>query len=98
MVFLAYIFIILKCVIYGTSVFFTDTLSENVDVLDILALRFLISFIVLYLLKIFKIVKINVGVKDIFKKTERSNYIKSLLLAAILNLCFICFLKHGVFL
>lgn len=83
MVFLAYIFIILKCVIYGTSVFFTGFLSENVDILDILALRFLISFIVLYLLKIFKIVKINVGVKDIFKKTERSNYIKSLLLAAI---------------
>ena len=83
MVFLAYLFTILKYVIYGTSVFFTGSLSENVDVLDILALRFLISFIVLYFLKIFKIIKINVGIKDIFKKTERSKYIKSLLLAAI---------------
>lgn len=83
MVFLAYLFTILKYVIYGTSVFFTGSLSENVDVLDILALRFLISFIVLYFLKIFKIIKINVGIKDIFKKTERSKHIKSLLLAAI---------------
>lgn len=83
MVFLAYLFTILKYVIYGTSVFFTGSLSENVDVLDILALRFLISLIVLYILKIFKIIKINVGIKDIFKKTERSKYIKSLLLAAI---------------
>lgn len=83
MVFLAYLFTILKYVIYGTSVFFTGSLSENVDVLDILALRFLISFIVLYILKIFKIIKINVGIKDIFKKTERSKHIKSLLLAAI---------------
>lgn len=83
MVYLAYLFTILKYVIYGTSVFFTGSLSENVDVLDILALRFLVSFVVLYLLKIFRIVKINVGVKDVFKKTERSKYIKSLLLAAI---------------
>ena len=83
MVFLAYLFTILKNVIYGTSVFFTGALSENVDILDILALRFLISFIVLYFLKIFKIIKINVDIKDVFKKTERSNHIKSLLLAAI---------------
>ena len=83
MVFLAYLFTVLKNVIYGTSVYFTGSLSENVDVLDILAIRFLISFIVLYLLKVFKIVKINVGIKDVCGKTKRSKYIKSLLFAAI---------------
>ena len=82
MTFLAYLFAVLKSIIYGTSVFFTGTLSENVDVLDILAIRFLISFLVLYLLKIFKIVKIDVGIKDVFGKTERSGYLKSMMLAA----------------
>lgn len=83
MVFLAYLFTILKNIIYGTSVFFTGSLSENVDVLDILSLRFLLSFIVMYLFKTFKILKIGVGVRDIFGKTERSKYIKSLILAAL---------------
>lgn len=83
MVFLAYLFTILKNVIYGTTVFFTGSLSENVDILDILAIRFLISFIVIYFFKIFKIAKINVGLKDVFKKTDRSGYIKSLLLASL---------------
>ena len=83
MIFLAYLFTVLKNIIYGTSIFFTDSLSENVDILDILALRFLLSFLVLYLLKTFKIIKINVGVIDLIGKTERSKYAKSLLLAAI---------------
>lgn len=83
MTYLAYLFTVLKNIIYGTSVFFTGTLSENVDVLDILALRFMLSFAVLYLLKVLKIIKINVGIKDIFCKTERSKFIKSLLLAAV---------------
>ncbi len=83
MTFLAYLFTVLKNIIYGTSVFFTGDLSENVDVLDILAIRFLMSFLALYLLKIFKIVKIDVGLKDVFGKTKRSKYIKSLMLAAI---------------
>lgn len=83
MTFLAYLFTVLKNVIYGSSVFFTDTLTHNVDVLDILAIRFLLSFLVLYLLKSLKIVKINVGLKDVIGKTDRSIYIKSLLLAAI---------------
>ena len=48
------LFGILKNVIYGASVFFTGALSDNVDVLDILAIRFLLSFAVLYLLKILK--------------------------------------------
>ena len=83
MVFLAYFFTILKNIIYGASVYFTDLLSENVDVIDILAIRFLISFIVLYLLKSLKLVKIKVGIKDVFLKTESSKYIRPLILAAL---------------
>jgi hypothetical protein len=76
--FLAFIFLILKNVIYGTSVFFTSSLSSSVDVLDILALRFLMSFLTLFLLKQAKIIKINVGLKDVFKPTEHHTYIKNL--------------------
>ena len=83
MIFLAYLFTILKNVIYGASVIFTGTLSDNVDVLDILSIRFILSFAVFYILRTLKIVKINVGFKDILGKTERSKYIKSLLFAAI---------------
>lgn len=82
MIFLTYFFTILKSVIYGLSVFFTSGLSENCDVLDILALRFLMSFAVLWLLKITKIVKINVGLGDFFK-SERPKFLPSLLLAAL---------------
>lgn len=80
---IVYLFAFLKNTIYGVSVFFTSELSNAVDVLDILALRFLMSFVVFVLLKASKIVKINVGIKDLCGKTERSKYIKSLLLAAV---------------
>jgi drug/metabolite transporter (DMT)-like permease len=80
---IVYAMAFLKNVIYGMSVFFTGSLSGSVDVLDILALRFLMSFFVLFLLKTLKIIKINVGVKDIIGRTDRSKYIKSLLLAAL---------------
>ena len=83
MTLLAYLFTVLKNVIYGSSVYFTGALNENVDVLDILAIRFLISFVVLYLLKVSKIIKINVGLRDVLGKTERSAYAKDLLRAAI---------------
>ena len=80
---LAFLYMILKNVIYGTSVFFTGSLSESVDVLDILALRFLMSFAVFFLLKQTRILKINVGIRDVFQKTERHPYVKHLLLAAV---------------
>lgn len=80
---LAYIFAVLKYVIYGTSVIFTGSLTKSCDVLDILSIRFLISFLVLWLLKVTKVIRINVGLKDIFKKTERSPYVKNLVLAAL---------------
>lgn len=80
---IVYLCAFLKNVIYGTSVFFTGKLTASVDVVDVLALRFLMSFVVLFILKSTKIINVNVGVKDFFVKNERSIYIKSLLLTAI---------------
>ena len=62
--FIVYSFAVLKSVIYGLSVFFTGKLTSSVDVLDVLALRFILSFSVLWLLKILKILKIEIGIKD----------------------------------
>ena len=83
MLFLAYLFAVLKSTIYGLSIFFTKALTENVDVIDILALRFLLSFVVIFLLKITRVFKINVGVKDFFKKNDRTPFLKSLFLTAL---------------
>ena len=82
MAFFAYLLLIIKNIIYGSSVYFTEVLSESVDVLDILAIRFLISFLMLFSLKSLKIAKINVGIKDVFWKTEHSKHMKLLMLAA----------------
>lgn len=83
---LAYILTFLKNAIYGTTNFFTKGLNANdIDAIDILALRFLLSFVVLWLLKITKIIKINVGIKDVFQNTERHQFIKPLLLAALFS-------------
>lgn len=83
---LAYIFAFLKNAIYGTTNFFTKGLnSNNIDAIDILALRFLLSFVVLFLLKSTKIIKIEVGVKDVFQKTERHQFIRPLFLAALFS-------------
>ncbi|MBR5536650.1 MAG: DMT family transporter [Clostridia bacterium] len=80
---LAYIFTILKNVIYGSSVYFTSTLSNSVDVLDLLSLRFLMAFTVLFLLKTTGVLKIRVGVRDIFRPTERHPFVRPLLLSAL---------------
>lgn len=81
--FLAYLFLILKSVIYGTTPFFTIELSKSCDTLDILALRFLLSFVVMWLLKTLKIIKIDVGARDLLLRTERRPFMKNLLLTAI---------------
>jgi len=83
MTFLAYLFSILKYVIYGSSVFFTGALTQSTDVLDVLSLRFLMSFAVLWILKVTRIVKINVGIKSIFVKNERTPHIRTLIFAAL---------------
>ena len=80
---LAYLFAILKGIIYGSTVFFTGQLLESTDVLDVLALRFLMSFAVMWLLKVIRVWKIEVSAKDFFVKNPRTPYIKSLLLAAL---------------
>ena len=83
---LAYLLTFLKNAIYGTTNFFTKGLNaNNLDAIEILALRFLLSFVILWILKITKIVKINVGIKDVIKKTERHNFIKPLFLAALFS-------------
>ncbi len=83
MIILVYILTFLKNAIYGLSVFFTGSLVESTGVLDILALRFLLSFVVLEFLKQTKILKIRIGIKDYLGKTERSKYFKPLLLSAL---------------
>ena len=83
---LAYLFTFLKNAIYGTTNFFTKGLNGNeIDAIEILALRFLLSFVILWLLKVTKLVKINVGVKDIFTSTEKHEFIKPLLLTALFS-------------
>ena len=83
MIVLPYFLAILKYVIYGSSVFFTSSLTESCDVLDVLALRFLLSFVVMWGLKITGILKIKVGIKEVFVRGNRSSAIRSLILTAI---------------
>jgi len=80
---MVYILAFLKYAIYGTSVFFTGALEESAGVLDILSLRFLMSFVFMWLMKVIGIIKIKIGVKDFFLKNERRPYMKSILLAAL---------------
>lgn len=81
--FLVILFSILKNAIYGLSVFFTGNLTNSIDILDLLALRFIISFLALFILKCTKLIKIEIGVKDIFCQTSRSKHMKTLLLTGI---------------
>ena len=70
MSFLVFLCAILKNVIYGLSVFFVGSLTDNVDVLDVLALRYIISFAALSLLRAFGIIKISVRFKDFFDRNS----------------------------
>lgn len=80
---LAYLFLFLKGVIYGSTPYFTGALSKSCDVLDILALRFLLSLCVMWLLKSVKLIKIDVGIKNFIKKEHRLPKIRYLLLAGL---------------
>lgn len=81
--FLAYLFALLKSVIYGTTYLFTGNLTETVDVLDILALRFLLSMLIFWLLKVTRVCKIRVGLRQLFTKNEHTPYLKNLILTAL---------------
>lgn len=80
---LAYLFLLMKGIIYGLTPYFTGELSEAYDVLDILALRFLLSLCAMWLLKSLKIVKIGVGIKNFIKKEQRLPNLNYLLLAGL---------------
>ena len=80
---LAYPFLLLKSIIYGSTPYFTGELSESCDVLDILALRFLLSLVAMWLLKSLRIIKIDVGVKNLLRKEHRPPNFRYLLLAGL---------------
>ena len=81
---LAYIFAVLKNVVYGTTVFFTGSLTESTDVMDVLALRFLMSFAVMWLLKTLRVIKVDVKATDLFKKDcPRHSFMLALLLTGL---------------
>lgn len=85
--------IVLKGIIYGLSVLVTASLTDTVDVLDLLSLRYIITFSVLLLLRCCKIIKINVRFRDILKKcTERKN-LGILLMAGIFEPVLTIFLE-----
>ena len=80
---LAYLFLLLKSVIYGSTPYFTGELSESCDVLDILALRFLLSLFAMWLLKVTGIIRVNVGLRSIIKKAHRPPNLRYILLAGL---------------
>ena len=80
---LAYLFALLKSIIYGSTVFFTGQLTASVDVLDVLALRFLMTFVFMWLLKVMRIIRIGVSVKDFFVRNPRTPHMRSILLAGL---------------
>ena len=81
--FVIYLCAVLKNVIYGSSIFFTSKLSQSTDVLDILALRFLMSFVVMFILKQVKIIKVNISFKDFAKKSPKHKIMISLALTGL---------------
>lgn len=85
MKFFAYLAIVVKNIILGLSIFFTAKLTESTDVFDVLALRFIMSFVVLWLLKMLGILKVTVGIRDFFGKGKHSHNIKYVIIAAIVD-------------
>lgn len=80
---MSYLFAILKNVVYGTSVYFTGALTESTDVLDVLALRFLLSFIVMWMLKSLRVIQVRVSFREALKSKESLVEMKTVLLAAL---------------
>lgn len=83
---IVFICCLVRNIIYGSSVLFTGKLTDTVNVFDVLALRFLMSFIVLWLLKSTKLLNIKVGIKELLGKgqeNDRKTYIKTVILSAV---------------
>lgn len=66
-VFLAYICAITNAVIVGLSFLFTKTAVNESNPIDTLAFRFTVAFITVFLLIIFKVVKVNIRIKSYYK-------------------------------
>ena len=62
---MVYLLIVFKYIIYGSTVFFTSSLLESTDVLDVLALRFLLSGVVFGVLIATRIIKVNFKGKNL---------------------------------
>ena len=56
---LAYLMVICKCVIYGSSILFTGALLKSTDVMDVLALRFLLSAVAFLLLALVGVIHVD---------------------------------------
>lgn len=80
---MAYLCAILKNVVYGTSVFFTGSLTASTDVWDVLALRFLLSFVVMWGLKMLHVLRIDVNVSDLFRRGKAPQGCVNLILTAL---------------
>ncbi len=62
---LTYLCVIFKNIIYGSSVYFTKDLLSTTDVLDVLAIRFLISSLFFGLLIACRVIKVNFKGKNL---------------------------------
>jgi len=81
--FIVFVYCLLRNIIYGSSILFTGKLTDSVNVFDVLALRFLLSLVVMWFLKVSKILKIKVGIKELFGKSNRKQHVKTIILAAV---------------
>ena len=64
-VFFACIAVAFGYIIFGTSFFFTDNLLKTTSVIDLLAIRFFISFMFFLILRLFKVIKVNFKGKNL---------------------------------
>lgn len=80
---LAYLFLLAKSMIYGSTPYFTGTISATCDVLDLLSLRFLLSLAVMWLLKSLKVIRVDVGLGSILRRKHRPPGLSDLLLAGL---------------
>lgn len=62
---LPYILVMIRAVIYGSSVLFTSNLLSNTGVFDVLSLRFMLSALFFLLFKFLGIIKINLKNKNL---------------------------------
>jgi len=62
---LAYVALIVKCIIYGLTILFTSRLLKNESTFDVLAFRFLVSFVFLQILRLFRVIKVNFKSKNL---------------------------------